>query len=120
MREYLRNFFKSRLNKTIVVISVLLVFMYVYSNLVGDEGAYAMFYIYIAVLLALFGVKVWRRYGETKDEFEYVEQIPMSQREYKILHKRNIATQKNYRFMAIVLWILSFILISTLLSSMIV
>jgi hypothetical protein len=63
---------------------------------------------------------VWRKYGETKDEFEYVEQIPMSQREYKTLHRRNLSIQKNYRFMAIVLWILSFILISTLLSSLVV
>ncbi|MBQ9791792.1 MAG: hypothetical protein IJW28_04310 [Clostridia bacterium] len=67
MREFLHNFFKSRLNKTIVVISVLLVFMYLYSNLVGDEGAYIMFYIYIAVLLILIGVKIWRKYGETKE-----------------------------------------------------
>ena len=120
MLDCIREFFKSRLNKTIVVVSILMVFMYVYSNLVGDEGAYAMFYIYIAVLLALVGVKIWRKYGETKEQFEYVEQIPMSQREYKILHRRNINIQKNYRFMAIVLWILSFILISTLFSSMFV
>ena len=120
MREFLHNFFKSRLNKTIVVISVLLVFMYLYSNLVGDEGAYIMFYIYIAVLLILIGVKIWRRYGETKEMNEFVEQIPMSAQEYKIVHRRNMSVQKNYRFMAIVLWILGFILISTLMSTLVV
>lgn len=120
MREFLHNFFKSRLNKTIVVISVLLVFMYLYSNLVGDEGAYIMFYIYIAVLLILIGVKIWRKYGETKEMNEFVEQIPMSAQEYKIVHRRNMSVQKNYRFMAIVLWILGFILISTLMSTLVV
>lgn len=120
MKDFLHNFFKSRLNKTIVVIVALLVFMYAYSNIVGDEGAYIMFYIYIAVLLVLIGVKIWRKYGETKELNEYVEQIPMSAQEYKILHRRNVSEQKNYRFMAIVLWILGFILISTLFSSIVI
>ena len=120
MKETLQNFFRSRLNKTIVVIIALMIFMYVYSNLVGDEGAYIMFYIYIAVLLILVGVKLWYRYGEVKERSEYIEQIPMTAREFKEVHKNNVSIQKNYRFMAIVLWILGFILISTLFSTIIV
>ena len=115
MREKLSEIFQSRLNKTILVIVILTIFMYVYSNLVGDEGAFVMMYIYVAVLLILAGVKMWQKYKLTRDQAELMDQIPMSARDYREMHRSNMSIVKNYRFMAVVLWMLSFILLSVIL-----
>ena len=115
MKEWLQALFKTKLNRAIAVIVVLAIFMYVYSNLVGDEGAFVMMYIYVAVLLTLAGVKMWQKYKATKDQADLIDQIPMSARDYKEMHNSNMAIVKNYRFMAVVLWMLSFILLSIIL-----
>ena len=60
---------------------------------------------------------MWHKYQITKIQHEISEEIPMTAKQFKAVHRSNVAIEKNYRFMAFVLWMLGAILIFTMLSS---
>lgn len=115
MKDLINKLLKNKLNIALIILQLSAVVFF----LIGQRFAFGsiMFFLTEGVFLILLGVKLLLQIRNSKYSQEVIDQLPYTQEQRDYIIKQNKRSNKNNKFMAIMLILLGIVVIFNLFST---
>ena len=114
MKDKLLAFFKDKFNISLVVLQVLALISFCFSEISGVVAS--MFFVLEGVFFIVLGIKILLNIKKTRDKYEILSQLPYTEAEKAEIIKKTESANKNNKFIGVVLILIGIILIFSLFS----